>query len=319
MHRLSTELIIIIGQQFSFSKDIYAFVQINANFYRIRHVLFRSLLAFVDAPMTLALKNNDFRLAHFTLESDPKCLNRCIENGGTPLHYAARYGLKTMMNFLLAKAANRHIKDGEEKTPLLVALPNEYSWIIVPILLRRESNALPNTLLDECFRTDAVDALACAARSDVVDKILACDVDINTADGTGKTALHHAVVSSFLSVGLLLDRCSQVDALDQYGRTPLFYSKSLQVTAFLLKSGASVGVKDHKGMTVLHYITDGLHSSEQVRIVEKLINTTGLNIFTTDNTARTALEYAEHHLNHGILILFRRYANWRMKIVLGDW
>ncbi|KAL0632436.1 hypothetical protein Q9L58_008689 [Maublancomyces gigas] len=319
MHQLSTELIIIIGQQFSSSKDIYAFVQISANFYRIRHVLFRSLLASIDGPMTLALKNNDFRLAQIALENDPECLNRCIEDGGTPLHYAARYGLKTMVNFLLAKAANRHIKDGEDKTPLLVALPTEYSSIIVPILLQRQWNALPDTLLDQCFRTDAVDALACAARSDVVDQILACDVDINTADGMGKTALHHAVVSSFLSVGLLLDRGSQVDALDQYGRTPLFYSKSLQVTTFLLKRGASIGVIDHNGMTVLHYITDGLHSSEQVRIVEKLINTTGLNIFATDNTARTARGYAEHHLNHGILILFHRYAERRMKIVLGDW
>lgn len=94
--------------------------------------------------------------------------------------------------------------------------------------MARADDTLVDMALQERFRIDAVNALHYATQLSS-NAILSSGVDINSRDGTQSTALHGAVRVAGSDeaqqvVALMLSNGSDVNAKDEDGRTPLFFT-----------------------------------------------------------------------------------------------
>lgn len=212
------------------------------------------------------------RLALCALKIDPACVNKVIPYDpatpeqpiGTALHFTASKLDHVWVGFLLTKGANVHIRDHDGKMALLVALSCTASS---GSLEERVQDKIVNMLLDyhrtiaalaEGLRVApamAAPATAQIGSADATSPIADSDASLND-----RLALHDAVrVPGSIAAlevirRLLLNRC-QIDKRNSDNRTPLFFAHDARMARFLIENGASVGVVDCTGGTVLHYIT----------------------------------------------------------------
>ena len=105
------------------------------------------------------------------------------DSGNTPLHYAAFYGHKDVLELLLAKGADVNAKEDDDKTPLHFA--------------------------------------AIKGRKEAVKLLLAKGADVNAKEDTGETPLHYAAIFGYRDVAeLLLANKADVSAKNRNGETP---------------------------------------------------------------------------------------------------
>jgi ankyrin repeat protein len=71
---------------------------------------------------------------------------------------------------------------------------------------------------------------------------------------------------------LLLEKEASVNAVDESGRTPVFYVKRLDVAQALLDAGAKLNIADKKGNQPLHYVLKKCKSEEKNAIVSLLLD-----------------------------------------------
>ena len=110
-----------------------------------------------------------------------------------------------------------------------------------------------------------------SAELEDVRAMLNLDVDINTTDDSGATALHLAVAHNDdpAVVGLLLDRGGDVEARDEIGWTPLHWAarlsayydifnegRSSAIIESLLYHGADIEARNDYGRTPLHVVAE---------------------------------------------------------------
>lgn len=128
---------------------------------------------------------------------------------GTPLHEAARYGHKTVVEFLLDSKAEVNAPVGNEKTPLHMAAGNGHK--------------------------------------DVAELLLSSGADVNAKDGDGKTALHMAAENGFENVvRLLVAKRANVNARSKKGETPFVLATKngyKGIADFLSANGADSTLK----------------------------------------------------------------------------
>jgi ankyrin repeat protein len=95
---------------------------------------------------------------------------------------------------------------------------------------------------------------------------------VNVRDGEGMTALHHAVQGGHSELAeLLLDRGSDISAVDAWSQTPLHiaaYEGNPALVALLLARGADVTARDMRGRTPLYL---AVNWGDNVEAVEQLI------------------------------------------------
>jgi ankyrin repeat protein len=98
----------------------------------------------------------------------------------------------------------------------------------------------------------------------------------------------------------LLSHGSDVNSIDNYGRTPLHLSllnKCRGQLEALLTAGASINAVDNKGQSALHYACDN-GDVDDVR----LLLSSGADLFVKDFTGKTAMHAAARQLQGGQLI-----------------
>ncbi len=126
-----------------------------------------------------------------------------------------------------------------------------------------------------------------------VAKLIEAGLDVNASDGEqGRTPLMHAAWSGKTQiVKLLLSAGASVEALDQYGETPLHYAArsirdedAAQITGLLLAAKAPVNAADKAGETALH-VAAGNDDPERL----KQLLAAGARTNAIDHTGRTAL------------------------------
>lgn len=135
-------------------------------------------------PLHTVGKLGNILLAKLFLEGCKKsdCDINALDNGGaTPLHFAARYGNKDMLNYLL-----------------------DHSAIM--------------SIADKCGRT--VLHRACEAKhKDIAQVLINRGFDVNATDNFGWTPLFHSVFfSNILMVEFLIENGAKVDVHDCYGK-----------------------------------------------------------------------------------------------------
>ncbi len=172
---------------------------------------------------------------------------------GQALLFAVSKGQRKMAEILIKNQTNVNTKDGQGRTPLIIAAINHHSEIIKMLLAAKADanikdnsgttalghatiighmetfNSLVNSDSDQDSMKNKGAALIIAAgldRIDMAQKILQNHADVNMRDEEGKTALMHAAVKGYADmVQLLIDNGADIEAEDKEGNTALVLAK----------------------------------------------------------------------------------------------
>ena len=184
-------------------------------------------------------------------------VNTTDERGNTILHFAAIFGRKETVEFLLKnQEINVNAKNKDGYTPLLYCAAIFDHTDIVETLLTTQGidvNAKDNN------GNTSLHFFAGRGRIDVVKTLLEKKgMDVNAKDNSGNTPLHVAAVEGHIDVveTLLKRKGMDVNAKDNSGNTPLHVAAvegHIDIAKALLETkGIDVNAKDNNGNTPLH-------------------------------------------------------------------
>lgn len=208
--------------------------------------------------------------------------------GGTPLHWAARFGREKATELLVAKGADVNAKDRSGGTPLMEAAANGHV-ALAKLLIEKGANVNARDKNDQT-------ALHIAAwrirKRDIVDLLIAEGADVNAKDKDGDTpadfAFYGPVPYSNKIVKLLVQKGAGISKLE--GVYLAAYLGNLSQVKDYLRQGKDVNTRNEDGKTLLH-IAALVGESE---VLEFLI-ANGANLNMKDNAGSTPLDYAQCH------------------------
>jgi len=223
------------------------------------------------------------------------------KGGQTPLHYAvASDSLQAfeIVRFLIGEGADVYASDNMDHTPIHYT----HNVKLKNLLTGDDSHIRRITMTQQLF--DAL--LLKTVTVEGIKLHLESGADVHATDGSGKTPLHYAAISSSPDapaiITLFLEKDASVNARDNSGGTPLHQaarSSSLQapaIIALLLAKSAIVDARDKDGKTPLHYAvaSDSPHPQalEMVKIILERSPDVRAALDAIDNNGLTPLHYA---------------------------
>lgn len=194
--------------------------------------------------------------------------------GVTPLLKAAENdGNFDMIRLLLDNGADVNAYDNNKRTPLQMAVLTNRDIRAIEELLKRGANVNAR----RNGRTVLHDAVRKAIPTPVVELLLDHGAEINaTIDDGDYSPLHLAVINACEdvergteTVQLLLNRGAAVDAIDNYGRTPLHmivdvngnFTLGVQIARLLATARANVSVADNRGRTPATLLLENIYEN----------------------------------------------------------
>ncbi|APR98948.1 ankyrin repeat domain-containing protein [Wolbachia endosymbiont of Folsomia candida] len=232
------------------------------------------LLKLIDNIFNAIQKNDRDSVEHLLQQAKRSDTIKAVINtqdkrGGTPLHKAAKYGNKDVVNALLNEVKddieelNKFLFDtkGYGITPLHYAALNDHKEVIDILLDRMKNN--PNSLKELVFG-QADNKIDFNDQSSVVEPLLERTIEAFIKN-KHPTILHEAVHGNKKEIiKLILDKIKETkEDIDQYinakdteGNTPLMCAAELgkvDATQVLLEYEADVDVKNNEGKTALHW------------------------------------------------------------------
>ena len=278
-------------------------------------------------------------LLHWAVEhSEPAVVAVLVDHGAdidaknaeerlTPLHLAVASDerIDTAM-LLLERGANMEARDSRSRTPLHLAIEKS-SHATVALLMDRGADVWARL-----HRGGSCLHLAAGVHDAALTKLLLDKgIDANTQNANGVTPLHFAAMRSGFAVivlygtyepmpdnsngqmgtiDLLVEKGADINAVDVYGETPLYFAASfpeeLEVIKLLLGKGADANAQKVRGESILHCIvasklyelTQGYYSAigetGLYAAVDLLVNH-GADVTQTYNNGRTAADLAAEH------------------------
>ncbi|MDR1236058.1 MAG: ankyrin repeat domain-containing protein [Holosporaceae bacterium] len=234
------------------------------------------------------------------------------DDGGTPLHYAAKSWNLEMVKFLV----NRDIEIIRERNQLWGNYRNDYEPFVqmennnheTPLHFAAKSRNLEiaQFLVDQGAHVNAVTLegqtpLHFAARSgdlQLVKFLMKQGAGVNAIADGNKTSLHFAARSGNSQlVGFLIEQQgADVNACDIDGRTPLHFaarSGDLETVKLLIAHGANVNAIANGNMTLLHFAA----RSGNLQLVRFLINQQGADVNAIADGNKTLLHFAAKSRN----------------------
>jgi ankyrin repeat protein len=173
----------------------------------------------------------------------------------TPLHYAAFWGLDSIVEFLVIEHAqdvhSRGFTDEDNATPLHLASKSGHVKVS-RFLLEHDADV---TAQDKYGMTPLHWASG-DGRLEVARMLIECGADVTAHDDRHRTPLHQASGNGQLEVArMLIERCADVTAHDDNHQTPLHWASAngqLEVARMLIERGADVTAHDNSHRTPLH-------------------------------------------------------------------
>ena len=183
--------------------------------------------------------------------------NHQNHNGDSALILAAWYGHAEMVERLLTVRSDVNLSNRDGNTALNCAALKGHLDVVVLIL--DEDPDLE--VADEVTGKTALLKASYAGHTEVVEELLKCGADPDTADDNGYTSLafaasfcHHAVLHS------LLRHSAEPDPKDTFGVTPLMHAATrgdADTLGALLQAGAHVDEVDVDGRSAVDYAEAG--------------------------------------------------------------
>ncbi|PCH55134.1 MAG: hypothetical protein COC21_03325, partial [Verrucomicrobiales bacterium] len=215
-------------------------------------------------------------------------VNAKDNDGRTPLHYAAKYATKEVVELLIPNGADVNAKMKDGATPLHVAAQDGHKEIA-------------ELLIDKGADVDAQDvngwtplhSTAYEGHRGIVELLIVKDADVNAKDVNGRTPLDLGIFTS--EIADLLRKHGGRTAEELALRIAAFRGDLAGVQA-QLDAGADVNTKDGDGWTPLHYSANYGYKE----IVQLLIgNGADVNatVLSGKYNGKTAVDIA-NQLNH---------------------
>ncbi|KAF2320685.1 hypothetical protein GH714_029994 [Hevea brasiliensis] len=241
----------------------------------------------------------------------PSLLSEPNIKGETPLHIAARFGHKNIVEFLIQSIKKAQYEDLErgaeastsakmltktstdEDTALHEAVRNNHLQVVE--ILIGENPEFAN--IANATGESPLHLAAVRENNIIASKILEICPSPAYSGPNGKTALHEAVISKDEDlIGKILEKNSSLTKeQDKEGWTPLHYASYfnlLQILEVLLlndgKSAAYIG--DKSGKTPLHVAI--FHGKSHLKVVEKIMSDCPDCCDLVDNRGRNVLHFA---------------------------
>jgi len=188
------------------------------------------------------------------LESNLKAFSEGkVDPKDQALLFVVSKGQKKMVEILVKNQTDVNVRDGQGRTPLIIAAINNNSEIVKILLAAKADanikdnsgttalghatiighmetfNSLVNSNSDQDSMKTKGAALIIAVglgRIDMAQKLLQSHADVNEKDEEGKTALMHAVIKGNADmVRLLISHGANINAEDKEGHTALTFAK----------------------------------------------------------------------------------------------
>ena len=250
-------------------------------------------------PIIGAIKRNQIGMVETLIDKGAN-INLKGSDGRTPLHFAARKGLKNIAALLINQGANVNEKDNYTITPLHEAAGwghKEFVALLIAngatINVKRRSGGTP-TPLDSAERAikhyshrsnyspEKIAALRETAKflrknGAKTSNWLKADESIYIASKAG----HFEAVKKHLDMG------TDVNLKDDLQMTPLHYADTKKITELLIAKGADVDGMGVHGLTCLHYAARRGHKE-----IAELLIAKGANVNAKDNFEYTPLHCA---------------------------
>jgi ankyrin repeat protein len=215
--------------------------------------------------------------------------------GGTPLHYAADAGNRTITELLLAYRADVNAKDNDNRTPLHLAVEKRYAIVVKTLIA---AGADPNST--DRLRRTALHWAVITGNQSIAGLLIDANAEIGVRDHIGLTPLHLAASRSLEMSKLLLSRGADIDARSHDKQTPLHQaaiSGPTEVITLLLNprrfaletKAADVNAREERGMTPLHYAL--IRETEEYDAVKLLLDH-GANPLLKNNDGHSPYDYA---------------------------
>lgn len=274
------------------------------------------ICALIYYPIAInSMQNLDTDLLQATRSGDAVYVNDLLNRGAhvntkgnndfTPLHIAAMYGRRDVVQVLLHRpAADVNAKDSCGRTPLHTAAMYGHTDI-VQILLNTSG---VNAHATDNYGHTSLHTATIYSHIEVV-QVLSYILDINAKDNKGRTPLHLAIRNGNIKIVQALLDISNIDinAQDISAQTPLHaaarYCRTRIVNILLNNNGIKVnGNKNDGWATFLISLIDGCNSIEAVK---KFCSATGITAYVKDNYDATPLYLAFKHGHKAVVQLLQ--------------
>lgn len=260
-------------------------------------LLFLLLLANCSSgDMFTAIERGNLDRVETFLKENPALLSQCDDRGRSPLHAAAAEGQREIVEFLIAKGAAVDQRDRgfSKNTPLMYACSHG----------RRDTAALliaKGAQVNARNRRERLTALLRASEksSKKTAEWLKKYMD-QFKEKRGNSALHLAVTSgSKETVSLLLEHDAEINAIGEWGHTPLFIAvimRNKELAGYLIARGAQVNNGAAINRSWGGYETNWTPLMQAAwqgsRDIVRLLVEQGAEIDAAGSSGRTALVFA---------------------------
>jgi ankyrin repeat protein len=197
---------------------------------------------------------------------------------GTPLHYAALWGLLSMVEFLVVEhALDVHSQDfTDDSTPLHLA--SEMGHVKVSrFLLERGADV---TAQNE-YGSTPLHLASLEGQVEVACMLIERGADLTALNEYGSTPLHLASERGHAEVAIvLIERGADVTAQNMYGETPLSLASwkgEAKVADMLIKHGADLTAQNEHGSTPLHLASERGYVEVASMLIERGADVTAQN------------------------------------------
>jgi ankyrin repeat protein len=241
-------------------------------------------------------------IVHFlVIEHSQDVLSRSVTNGATPLHVASKYGQKQVACFLLERGADVLAEDKYRHTPLhLVSQAGHVE--VAHMLIERGADLSAR----DKYGSTPLRLASQWGQMEVAHMLIERGADVLAQDKGGDTPLHLASEGGYMDVAhMLIERGADISAQDNYGLTPLHLALQVgrvEVAHMLIERGADVLAQDNRGNTPLHLASQWGKMEVAHMLIER-----GADVLAQDKRGDTPLHPAsqEGHIDIAHMLIER--------------
>jgi ankyrin repeat protein len=222
----------------------------------------------------------------------------------SPLHYAAFWGLHSIVHFLVIELSQDvHSRSvTHDATPLHVASENGHKQVAL-FLLERGADVSAQ----EKYGKTPLHLASLWGHVEVAYLLIERGADVSAQDKAGETPLHLASRWGRVEVAhMLMERGANGSAQDKAGETPLHVASRwgrVEAAHMLIERGADVSAQDGDGNTPLHLASQEGHMDVAHMLIEH-----GADISAQDKDGETPLHLASlrGHVKVAHMVIERR-------------